>query len=200
VLKYGMPFTALSLIVAASTRALSAVPMCVRADVRRFALAGVLLVGAIGVVASARAAEDFSATVSEVTSGDTLQVADGERRLEVRLADIGAPHGSDFYAPGAQTLLSALVSDKTVRVVITGRSGPDRVFGRVYAGQLDVNLELVRRGAAWLCLEYADDTDYMPFENDARRYRRGLWSGTTAFDALIRCRQRPPAERPVGKP
>lgn len=164
--------------------------------------AAVLVAGAIGAVLGAAAparAEDFTATVSEVSSGDTLQVAAGERKLDVRLADIGAPQGSEFYAPGARTLLESLVSGKTVRLVVTGHAGPDRVFGRVYAGNLDVNLELVRRGAAWMCLEYARDTDYMPFENDARRYRRGLWSATTAFDALTRCRARPPAERPVGQ-
>lgn len=194
-----MPFAAWPLIVVASMRAPSALPKRAFADVRRFALACVLCAAAIGAVAPA-CAEDFTATVSGVSSGDTLHVAAGERKLEVRLADIGAPHGSEFFAPGAKTLLESLVSDKTVRVVVTGRPGPDRVFGRVYAGDVDVNLELVRRGAAWLCLEYAGDTDYMPFENDARRYRRGLWSGTTAFDALIRCRERPPAERPVGKP
>jgi micrococcal nuclease len=167
---------------------------------RAIVVASAIFACAMGLVSPARATDVLTANVTDVTSGDTLQLVDGERKLEVRLADIGAPHGADFYAPGAQALLSALVSDKTVRVVITGRSGPDRVFGRVYVGQLDVNLELVRRGAAWLCLEYAGDTDYMPFESDARRYRRGLWSATTAFDALTRCRARPPAERPVAIP
>jgi endonuclease YncB( thermonuclease family) len=139
--------------------------------------------------------------VTGVPSGDTLQVADGARTVEVRLADIGAPHGSDFYAPAARALLTAMVEGRTVKVTVTGRSGPDRVFGRVFSGVLDVNLELVRRGAAWMCIEYATDTDYLPFQRSAQREQLGLWASanTNDFDARLRCRQRPPAEHPVGK-
>jgi endonuclease YncB( thermonuclease family) len=156
---------------------------------------------ALVAVPNADAADEIGGTVTGVPSGDTLQVAKGARRIEVRLADIGAPHGNDFYAPPARALLDALVSGKSVRVVITGRSGPDRVFGRAFLGSLNVNLELIRRGAAWLCIEYATDTDYLPFQREAQRQQLGLWASanTNDFDARIRCRQRPPAERPVGK-
>jgi endonuclease YncB( thermonuclease family) len=169
----------------------------------RFIVGACLLAAcALGFVALARAADEITATVTAVTSGDTLQVADGQRTLEVRLADIGAPHGSDFYAPAAQALLNAMVSGQSVRVAITGRSGTDRVFGRVFARGLDINLELVRRGAAWMCIEYAIDTDYLPFQREAQRRQVGLWASanTNDFDARNRCRQRPPAEHPVGRP
>ena len=166
------------------------------------ALAGMLFASGVGTAATPHAAEEFSGAVGGVPSGDTLRVAADARTVEVRLADIGAPHGNEFYAPAAQALLSAMVSGKTVRVVVTGRSGPDRVFGRVFLGDLDVNLELIRRGAAWFCIEYAGNTDYVPYQSTAQRQLLGMWASanTTDFDARNRCRQRPPAERPVGKP
>ncbi len=143
-------------------------------------------------------AEDLTGSVVAVKSGDTLVVSSQGRDVEVRLADIYAPQGSDFYAPAARTLLDSLVSGKTVRVAITGRSGPDRVFGRVHAGDIDFNLMLVQRGAAWMCLEYAANTDLLPWQNQAQRRQLGLWlNNPLSVDQRADCKRRPPAERPV---
>ena len=132
--------------------------------------------------------------------GDTLVVTSAEGDTEVRLADIGAPQGSAYYAPAATTLLSNMVLGLQVRVTVTGQSAPSHVFGRVHVGDLDVILALVQRGAAWVCLEYAADTGLIPYEHDAIRYRRGLWAWTTQFDARVACQRRPPAEHPIGRP
>ena len=149
---------------------------------------------------SARAADDFAGKAVRVSNGDTLILATPTGEIEVRLADIGAPQGSGYYAPSSKTFLSNLILNQIVRVTITGHDGPAHVFGHVAVGELDVNLELVQRGAAWVCLEYAANTNLLPYENDAIRYRRGLWARTTQFDARIACGRRPPAEHPVGKP
>ena len=145
------------------------------------------------------AAEEITGTVTRVVSGDTLFVVEGGNEVEVRLADIGAPQGSEYYTPASRTLLSNIALNKGARVMITERGGPKRVFGRVFVGPLNVNMELVLRGAAWVCWEYATDTSYLPYENDAVRHQRGLWYRTTQFDARVRCRGRPPALHPVGK-
>jgi endonuclease YncB( thermonuclease family) len=155
---------------------------------------------ALCIVMSAQAADDVVGKAVRVPSGDTLVVASATGETEVRLADIGAPQGSGYYAPSSTTLLSNLVLNQIVRVTITGHDGAARVFARVKVGDLDVNLELVQRGAAWVCLEYAADINLLPYENDAIRYQRGLWGRTTQFDARIACRRRPPAEHPVSKP
>lgn len=134
--------------------------------------------------------------VVRVPSGDTIVVNASGREVEVRLADIGAPQGSQFYAPAARTLLESITADRPVVVTQTGTRDTG-VFGRVRAGELDVNLELVRRGAAWVCWEYSRDTNYMPYENQAQRARRGIWSSTPEITALAECRRRPPAEQPL---
>jgi micrococcal nuclease len=149
---------------------------------------------------SVHAADEITAKVLRVPGGDTVVVAADAGEMEIRLADIGAPEGSQYYAPPARTLLANMVIDRLVRVVLTGHDGPNRAFGRVFAGELDVNLELVKRGAAWVCLVYASDTNLLPYENDAIRWRRGLWAQTTQFDARLACDKRPPAEHPVSKP
>jgi endonuclease YncB( thermonuclease family) len=160
----------------------------------------VALVVALSSSPVAHAAHEVMGKAVRVTSGDTLVVTSAEGDTEVRLADIGAPQGSAYYAPAATTLLSNMVLGLQVRVTATGQSAPGHVFGRVYVGDLDVILALVQRGAAWVCLEYAANTDLIPYENDAMRYRRGLWAWTTQFDARVACQRRPPAEHPIGKP
>jgi len=136
--------------------------------------------------------------VVRVDSGDQLMLAVDGREISVRLSDIGAPQGAQFYAPAAQALLEGIVRGRKVELEITGRSdGDDRVFGRVRTGELDVNLELVRRGAAWVCWEYSPNTDYLPWEKQAQRLRLGLWSRTLEINALSACRERPPAVRPL---
>jgi endonuclease YncB( thermonuclease family) len=171
-----------------------------RSQCRHFG--GVLAVALVTASAAipAHAADEMMGKAVRVPSGDTLVVDSAAGDTEIRLADIGAPQGGDYYAPPAATLLSNMVLGHQVRVTITGRSGPGRVFGRVYVGDLDVVLALVQRGAAWVCWEYAADTGLMPYENDAIRHQRGLWLYTTPFDARIKCRQRPPAEHPISKP
>ena len=149
---------------------------------------------------SVQAADEITGKVVRVPGGDTVVVAADAGEMEIRLADIGAPQGGQYYAPPARTLLANMVMEKPVRVVLTGHDGPTRAFGRVFAGDLDVNLELVKRGAAWVCWVYAIDTNFLPWENDAIRWRRGLWAQTTQFDARVACGKRPPAEHPVGKP
>ena len=141
--------------------------------------------------------ERLRGSVVRVDSGDTLVLAVDGREIEVRLSDIGAPQGPQFFAPAARNLLDAIVRGGPVDVVITGRTADDKVFGRLNAGRLDVNLELVRRGAAWVCWEYSRDTDYLPWENSAKRQRLGVWSRTLEINALTSCRERPPAERPL---
>jgi endonuclease YncB( thermonuclease family) len=164
----------------------------------RLGTASAATVVVVGVTVSVQAADEITGRVIRVTSGDTVEVAADTGPIEIRLADIGAPQGGQYYASAARTLLSNIVMDTDVRLALTGHDGPKRVFGRVFAGDLDVNLELVRRGAAWVCLVYATDTELIPYENDAIRWRRGLWAQTTQFDARVACSKRPPAERPVG--
>jgi len=160
------------------------------------------LVALLGCAAQALAqvappGNDIVGTVTDVQSGDTLIVAEGARRIEVRLADIDAPQGSEYYAPGSRELLVGMVQGNEVRIKVTGSAGPDRVFGRVVFRDLDVNLEMVKRGAAFVCWDYPVETYFLPWESEAKRHRRGLWSSTWDIKARSDCQHRPPVELPV---
>lgn len=166
-------------------------------EYRRHAIAVALIAAALAGPLATQATR-LQGRVVQVASGDQLRLAVDGREIEVRLSDIGAPQGAQFYSPAAKALLEGIVQGRSVELEVTGRRGSDdRVFGRLRTGELDINLELVRRGAAWVCWEYSRETDYLPWETQAQRLRLGLWARTLEINALTSCRERPPAERPL---
>ena len=165
--------------------------------VRHAALAVLVACGPQALAQAPPAGNEIVGTVTDVVSGDTLTVVEGARKIEVRLADIDAPQGSEYYAPGSRALLSGMVKGKEVRIKVTGSAGSDSVFGRITMKELDVNLEMVKRGAAYVCWDYPVDTYFAPWETQAKRIRIGLWNGTWDINARARCRHRPPVELPA---
>ena len=60
-------------------------------------------------------------------------------------------------------------------VVLQDTDRYGRTVGRVYVGNLDVNAEMVKQGAAWVYRTYAKDQALYRLENEARAAQRGLW-------------------------
>jgi endonuclease YncB( thermonuclease family) len=126
--------------------------------------------------------------VSEVVDGDTIRLANGKR---VRLVQIDAPElrGRECYSRAArQDLIELLPVDSHVRLEFD--PSLDRIdrFGRqlayVFVGAKNVNLALVRRGAAAPWFFDGDRGRYarrmMLAARQARAAGRGLWSACSA--------------------
>jgi hypothetical protein len=96
--------------------------------------------------------------------------------VRVRLYGIDAPESRQPYGTRAQQELSALAFRPQVRVTVEDTDHYGRTVGRVWAGSLDVNAELIRRGAAWVYRQYNRDPALLPLEAEARQARRGLWA------------------------
>lgn len=122
------------------------------------------------------------ATVERVIDGDTLVVRGG---AHVRLLQIDAPEaGEECYARSATAELIRLAGPGA-RLELETDPGLDRVdrYGRllryVHAEELNVNLELVRRGAATPWFYDGDRGRYanqlLAATATARAARRGMW-------------------------
>lgn len=140
-----------------------------RSIVLRLALAGIAL--------AAASPTAFSARVVRVIDGDSLEVApDGSReKLEIRLFGIDSPERGQPYSQAARAELSRLVKGKTVRLEVRDHDSYGRTVARVFADGVDVNLAMVREGAAWVYRKYSKDKALLAAEENARRARRGLW-------------------------
>jgi len=153
----------------------------------------VALAAALAVVAAvAHASDTDRAVVASVADGDTLRLRDGRR---VRLVQIDAPElgSGECYSRAARAALLALAPPGTA-VTLEADPALDRVdrYGRllryVRRGTANLNVELVRRGAAAPYFyrgdlgRYADEL--LRAARLAKTAKRGLWNACpgTALD------------------
>src|SRR5687768_10435667 len=126
--------------------------------------------------------ETTTGTVGVISDGDTLRLANGSR---VRLVQIDTPElGSECYARAARTALVRLAPVGS-RVTLEADPALDRLDrnGRllryVFRGSTNVNLALVRAGAAAPYFFGGDRGRYaarlLSEAERAREARRGMW-------------------------
>jgi endonuclease YncB( thermonuclease family) len=142
-------------------------------------MVGLLLFVLAAVVTTAQSAE-YTGKVVGVSDGDTLTllVPDGAsyRQVKVRLGEIDTPESRQPYGERAKQTLSDLAYNKPARVVVQDTDKYGRTVGRVYVGNLDVNAEMIRQGAAWAYRQYLKDQSLLALEQQAKTAKRGLWA------------------------
>lgn len=129
-------------------------------------------------IAGAAAAEDLprlQGTVVGIADGDTVDLRMDSGMIRVRLHAIDAPEHDQPYGKAAKRELSRLVYLRRVEVEPIEQDQYDRLVGRLWLGDVDVNAELLRLGVAWVYRRYAHEPDYCAYEQDARALERGLW-------------------------
>lgn len=145
----------------------------------------ILLAAFVAVLPSLEAKSKTTRSGSEITGrvvgvhdGDTITVLTADKQsVKVRLFGIDAPESKQPFGSRAKQELSALVFGKDVRVVVANRDRYGRTIGRVFVGQIDVSLAMVRAGMAWWYSDYAKKArDLQAAESDARQAKRGVWS------------------------
>ena len=150
--------------------------------------------------------------VASVSDGDTLSLRDGRR---VRLLQVDTPElgSGECYSRAARTALRAL-APPGVRIVLESDRALDRTdrYGRllryVKRGAVNVNLELVRRGAAAPYFYRGERGRYasslLRAAQRAKATRRGLWRACPStvlnpYRAVATGRSGPPAKTSPGR-
>ena len=113
--------------------------------------------------------------IAKVIDGDTIKLSDGTR---VRLHGIDAPERNQPYGQKATRELTRLLGSSVyVEKLDTDRYG--RTIAVLWTSDgVNVNLEMVCRGAAWWYERYAKrDTDLRECQESARESNLGLWDG-----------------------
>ena len=115
-----------------------------------------------------------------VGDGDTIRVtgANGQK-VTIRMACIDAPETAQGQsgAVATQTLKQLLAAGPLeIKPQTVDRYG--RTVAEVFSGGRNVNLEMVRMGAAYVYRQYlsgCDESAYLGAESQAERYRFGVW-------------------------
>ncbi|MBD0329641.1 MAG: thermonuclease family protein [Thermoleophilia bacterium] len=147
--------------------------------------------------------------VARVVDGDTLDVGSGAR---VRLVQIDTPElgtGECYSKAAANELRRLLPGGSAIRLEADPRLDQVDRYGRLlryaHRGRINVNLELVRRGAATVWFYDGDRGQYaarlLAAARQARAQRRGLWGACRAVwnplgPATTFPRQRQPSSPP----
>lgn len=112
-----------------------------------------------------------------ITDGDTLTAIDNEQKqYKVRLSDIDAPEKHQDFGEKSKQTLSNLVFNKNVKIDIKQIDKYGRFIGRIYVGNIDVSLEMVRLGMAHHYKKYSADQQIANAEEYAKANKLGLWS------------------------
>jgi micrococcal nuclease len=184
--------------------------------VRRWLLVTVLLgaavcLGALSAAGPSDAAADAQrGVVASVVDGDTLTLRGGRR---VRLVQIDAPElGGECYSRAARTALLNLAPVASEILLeadpaLDSVDGYGRILRYIWRGGVNVNVELVRRGAAAPYFFRGQRGKYaaqlLAAAVTARAARRGLWGASprTRLDPdrpveTGKCGPEPPPNRP----
>ncbi len=139
-----------------------------------------------GAGAAQSSSRPLTGRVVGVSDGDTITVLGPDRRqYKIRLNGIDAPESSQEFGQVSKQNLARLVHGRQVRIEWEKQDRYERVLGRVFLDQTDINLEQVRQGLAWYYRAYerdiapADRQRFDRAEQEARSSRRGLWRSAT---------------------
>jgi len=143
-----------------------------------------LLLALLLAVAPVCAAPVFSAHVTKVVDGDSLEVKYAGKKIKLRLWGIDAPEMRQAYGKQARARLAVMVNGRRVEVQAKDIDAYHRLVAVVSVDGQSVNEEMVRQGAAWVyphyCREEICDT-WRNLQDDARLARRGLWANKKAI-------------------
>ncbi len=121
--------------------------------------------------------------VSEVIDGDTFSVNGGER---IRMVGINTPEADQYFYEEAKEVLMLMIDKTSVRLEqdITDTDKYGRLLRYVFAGELFVNLEMVKRGFANVFtvppdIKYTDEL--LEAERYARENNLGLWEISAGY-------------------
>lgn len=121
-------------------------------------------------------ANTFTGKCIGVSDGDTISVMKEGRAVKIHLEGIGCPELHQDFGNRAKQFTSSLVFGKDVQVNELSRDRYGRMVAKVYVGNLDVCLELVKAGLAWHFKRYSSDPVLAAAEIEARAAKKGLWS------------------------
>jgi micrococcal nuclease len=122
------------------------------------------------------------ARVVSVIDGDTIKALTKDNELlRVRLRNIDAPEKSQGFGQRSKQNLSELVFGRDVELHVFGTDRYGRTLAVIMLDGVDINLQQVRDGYAWVYTRYIGENSlevqaqYYDAQAAAQRERRGLW-------------------------
>jgi endonuclease YncB( thermonuclease family) len=126
---------------------------------------------------------EVAGKVVAISDGDTFTLLTSSKlQVKVRLIAIDAPERSQAFGRKSTANLASLIFQRGISARVTKVDRYSRCVARVTINGLDVSLEQLRAGLAWVYDDYIhelsalDRSDYLRAQAHAKAKRIGLWS------------------------
>ena len=115
-----------------------------------------------------------------VGDGDTVRVIDKSgAKVTIRLACIDAPETSQGSSGRWSTkTLKGMIQGRSISLKPQGKDRYGRTVAEIFVGATNINLQMVRKGAAFTYKKYLKQCDrdaYLNAESIAKRKKQGVW-------------------------
>lgn len=119
---------------------------------------------------------EVTGSVQHVWVGNEFQMAVDDRAHYIVLQGVNNPDSHKHLEDMAYDKLKSLLSDLVIHVSVEQRDGLERAVGRVYVGDLDVNLEMILTGCGRYDGSVFEGSEaFAAAEDLAKRQNLGIW-------------------------
>jgi micrococcal nuclease len=118
-----------------------------------------------------------------VTDGDSLKGIYINELIKIRLAEIDAPELRQAFGLDSKNCLISLIQESNNEVFFKFKEKDryDRHVGWIYSKNLDINLEMVKKGCAWVYDRYVKRKVLFKHQDNAKENNIGLWKNSEAI-------------------
>lgn len=119
---------------------------------------------------------ELKGKVIAVSDGDTIKLLTQDKVThKIRLLDIDAPEKKQAFGNKSKDNLAKYIAGENVTVKYKEMDRYSRILGTIYLNNMDVNLQQIKDGYAWVYKQYSSNQIYYKEEDEARRLKKGLW-------------------------
>lgn len=115
--------------------------------------------------------------IVRIADGDTVTLLDSlNQQHKIRLHGIDCPERHQDFHQVARDYVGELCYDKQVKIEVTGKDRYQRILGKLYLDQQEINLLLLQQGLAWHYTQFDKSPAYAQAEREARLAGLHIWS------------------------
>lgn len=118
----------------------------------------------------------ISGKVTKVSDGDSFFLKSGKKSYRIRMYGVDAPELHQKYGEFSKKALEDMILNKNVNIKVINEDKYGRKVGKVFVGNKEVNLELLKNGYVFFYEYYAkNEKEYRRAYEKALEEKRGLW-------------------------
>ena len=125
--------------------------------------------------------------VVRVIDGDSIHVKiNDEQFLIVRLFGVDAPELDQRFGQRSKKYLSTLILNQVIQLQFLELDNYGRRLAIIFNDEgLNINLDLIETGHAWVYQNYFADPKWLSLQRQAKEGRKGLWRKTSPIPPWV---------------